>query len=144
LGAVTGLAGCGGSGVDGGGMSASDRAAAQQALDTLKDTSVATIAIQISGTTGLPTTCRVHLVQRNPWKFELFMGWKPTNQAATGNTYSWLKVLVDRNGPDQRTWHLGTSPHASALTAATGDALSKPYERCEILGAGAIKAVPVG
>ncbi len=138
------LTGCGSGGVDAGGFSSSNRNAAQNALDTLQSTSVSTIILQLSATNEIPAICRVHLESRKPLTFKLFLAWIPRGQfrqSETGNVYSWLQILLNRDGVTGNNWHVVSSPRKATLEAAYGDALSKPFDRCEILAGGGVKVL---
>jgi len=140
--AVT-LAGCGRA-TDRGGFTASERAAAQTALDTLRDTSVTTIVLHTSAVSGLPSTCSVRLLSRKPMTFRLLMGWR--GRAATygvGVDFSWLVLEIGDNGPNERGWRLHTAQDARAYRAALSDSTTKPYEECQILVSGRLNVLPV-
>ena len=104
--AVVALAGCGSS-VDAGGFSSSDRAAAQDALDALQGSNIATQLIDLTATAGLaPAACRVHLQSRKPLAFKVYVFWVPFSGP---QSYSWLDMTVLQDAT-QDQFHLGTAP----------------------------------
>ena len=112
-GGVLALAGCGGHGAssssqgptDSGGLTASDRHAAQSALDELQNSNVALQVVSITKwVQSVPAACRVHLVSRNPAKFKVYVFWIPWLAA---EPYAWLNMDVT-NDPRKSTFHLGT------------------------------------
>ena len=142
------LAACGGGGsggVDKGGFTQAQRDAAQTGLNTLLHTSVAAIVLQTTTSKGLPV-CRIHLARKNPAIFELLLVWIPKGQyatSATGNRYAWLRMSLNDQGPDLRTWNFGNSPDYATVKAAYGDTLSRPIEPCIVLNNGSVKVTKV-
>jgi hypothetical protein len=141
---VATLGGCG-SATDRGGFTSSERAAAQTALDTLKNTSVTTIVLHTSAVSGLPSVCTVGLLSRKPMTFRLLMGWRGRAPAyGVGVDSSWLVLEVGEGGPNQHNWRLHTAQDARAYTAALRDSTTKPYQNCQILSSGRLNVLPVG
>jgi hypothetical protein len=137
------LTGCGGkqagSGTDEGGFAASERTAAQTALDSLNQTAVATTAMQNTGDIGYPTICTVHLVTKKPLAFRVFLAWKAT----TRRWYSWLQASIGPSGlAGHYSFRAGNEASATALNAHVGNALNKPFEYCEITNAGTFSLIP--
>jgi hypothetical protein len=138
------LAGCGAV-TDRGGFTSSQRAAAQNALDTLKNTSVTTIVLHTSAVSGLPSACSVRLLSRKPMTFRLLMGWQGKAPAyGVGVDFSWLILEVGEGGPNEGTWRLHTAQDARAYAAALRDSTTKPYQKCQILSSGRLNVLPVG
>lgn len=138
-------AGCGGhsQGLDRGGFTTSERSAAQTGLDTLFRTSITSIVVSNTTSKGIPA-CRLHLEQKRPATFRLFIVWNPRGQfarAATGNIYSWLSVLLRQEGPNLQTWHLANIASAAAVTQQFKQAASTPVEPCQILNSGRIRLI---
>jgi hypothetical protein len=139
------LAGCG-AGTDRGGFTSSERAAAQTALDTLKNTSVTTIVLHTSAVSGLPSVCSVRLLRTQPITFRLLMGWRGKRPAlGVGIDFSWLSMEVGEGGPSENSWRhsFHTARDARTYAAAVRDSRTKPYQNCEILSLGALKVLPV-
>ena len=132
------LSGCGGSKVDSGGFTASQFKAAEQALTFLGQTSVYDDALKTSDTEGeVPTTCTVHLEQKNPLTFKVFLTWIP-NIANTGKgnirAYSWVEAVLGPDGLKQNySFHAGNEPSEALLQSKYGDAFNKPVEKCLLL-----------
>ena len=115
LGVVVALAGCGGTSVDAGGLSSSDRSAAQDALNALQGSNIATQLIDLTATAGLaPAACRVHLQSRNPLAFKVYVFWIPY---IGPQSYSWLTMTVTKDATRDQ-FHLGTAP--AELAGGTG------------------------
>jgi hypothetical protein len=139
------LAGCGGGGggrVDSGGYTASQFNAARDVLTQLGQTSVYDAALKISYTQAeVPTACVVHIEQRNPLTFKVFLTWVP-NQAALGGgpaaaaqrSYSWLEAVVGAAGlKGDYSFHQGNELTMADLKTHYGDAFSKPVHQCLVL-----------
>lgn len=132
------LTGCGGSKVDSGGFTASQFKAAQQALAFLGQTSVYDDALKTSDTEAeVPTTCTVHLEQKNPLTFKVFLTWIP-NIANTGKgnlrAYSWVEAVLGPDGLKQNySFHAGNETSEALLQSKYGDAFDKPVEKCLLL-----------
>jgi hypothetical protein len=152
------LTGCGGGGVDSGGLSSSDRKAAQNVLDTLQNTSIPTTLVSLTATAGLvPQACRVHLESRKPSTFKLFVFWKPyvppgyapaTNAGADDvqqQSYSWIAATIGDN-VNNDTFHLGHAPsalpRAKVMASNAGNVFSKPGARCQVLQNGYLRLLP--
>jgi peroxiredoxin len=138
-------AGCGGhsNSVDRGGFTSAERSAAQTGLDTLLRTSISSIVVANTTSKGIPV-CRLHLEQKTPATFRLFIVWNPRGQfarAATGNIYSWLSVLLRQEGPNLQTWHLANVASPQAVTKEFKRAASAPAEPCQILNSGRIQLI---
>ena len=100
------LAGCGSSGVDSGGLTAHDRTAASTALTQLQSSNIALQMVTITKwVQQVPATCRVHLLSRNPYTYEVYVFWIPYLAA---EPYVWLNMKVS-DDPRRSTFHLGTS-----------------------------------
>jgi peroxiredoxin len=134
------LAGCGSTDSgDAGGFTSADRNAAQSAVDGLKTTSATTMILQLSGTHGIPAICQMRRESTSDEAFKLFIAWIPQGlraQQYTGDTYSWLQVLF-RNGVVSN-WRLASSAKRSSVAAAYGNALSQPFDRCQIMADGSV------
>jgi hypothetical protein len=100
------LAGCGGDGVDSGGLTSSDRESAQRAMDSLQNTNISDQLVTITRwVQSVPAACRIRLVSRNPNTFKVYVFWIPWLAAAP---YVWLDMHVT-NDPKTSTFRLGTS-----------------------------------
>jgi hypothetical protein len=140
---VATLAGCG-TATDRGGFTASERVAAQTALDTLTTTSVNTIVLHISAVSGLPSVCSVRLLSRTPMTFRLLMGWTGRAPASgVGVDFSWLVLDLGEGGPNERSWRLHTAQNARSFAVALRDRTTKPYQECQILSSGRLNVLPV-
>jgi hypothetical protein len=132
------LAGCGGSKVDSGGFTASQFKAAEQALTFLGQTSVYDDALKTSDTEAeVPTTCTVHLEEKKPLTFKVFLTWIP-NIANTGKgnlrAYSWVEAVLGPDGLKQNySFHAGNEASEALLESKYGDAFAKPVEKCLLL-----------
>lgn len=106
LAVVCALAGCGGSAVDSGGLTAGDRKSAQAALDALHGSNV---ALQVVTTTKIvestPATCRVHLLSKSPATFRVYVFWIPW---LGSEAYTWLDLKVTKD-PAKDTFLMGTA-----------------------------------
>jgi hypothetical protein len=92
------VAGCGSTQLDSGGLSAGDRSAAQDALDTLHGSNIPVQLVAISEMVEeTPAACRVHLVSKHP---ERLQGLRVLDPAHRGNDYTWLNMTLtgDRAG----------------------------------------------
>jgi hypothetical protein len=133
------LAGCGGSATaDSNGFTPADREAARNALAVLAQTSVYDAALKISLTQAkVPTRCVVHIDQRDPLKFELFMTWVPDpDVVAKGylRSYAWLQAVIGKDGiKGDYSFHQGNELNEADLKAHYGDAFSKPASKCLVL-----------
>ena len=132
------LAGCGGAKVDAGGFTASQFKAAEQALTFLGQTSVYDDALKTSDTEAeVPTTCTVHLEEKKPLTFKVFLTWIPDiNATGKGNlrTYSWVEAVLGPGGLNQNySFHAGNETSEALLEAQYGDAFNKPVEKCLLL-----------
>jgi hypothetical protein len=130
---VVALPACGGSKVDAGGFTSSDRSAAEQALAQLANTAVWTTAAKATYTEGFPPTkCVVHIQKRKPLLFDVFMTWVPPPNA--NRTYTWLRALI---GPDgvrgDYSFDYGNEVSQAALTSHYGSAFAKPVLNCLVL-----------
>jgi hypothetical protein len=145
--AATLLAGCGGGGggTDANGFTASQRTVARTVLTELGQTSVYDIALKTSLTQAeVPTTCVVHIANKNPLTFEMFLSWVP-NPAALGNegfgkssgylrAYSWLEAEIGANGlKGDYSFHSGNELTEAAMRAHYGDVFAKPVANCLVL-----------
>ncbi len=132
------LAGCGAAKVDAGGFTASQFKAAEQALTILGQTSVYDDALKTSDTEAeVPTTCTVHLEEKNPLTFKVFLTWIP-NIADTGKgnlrAYSWVEAVLGPDGLKQNySFHAGNETSEAMLQSKYGDAFDKPVEKCLLL-----------
>ena len=132
------LAGCGSSKVDSGGFTASQFKAAEQALTFLGQTSVYDDALKTSDTEAeVPTTCTVHLEEKKPLTFKVFLTWIP-NIANTGKgnlrAYSWVEAVLGPDGLKQNySFHAGNEASEALLESKYGDAFDKPVEKCLLL-----------
>jgi hypothetical protein len=132
------LAGCGSAKVDSGGFTASQFKAAEQALTFLGQTSVYDDALKTSDTEAeVPTTCTVHLEQKKPLMFKVFLTWIP-NIADTGKgnlrAYSWVEAVLGPDGLKQNySFHAGNEASEALLESKYGDAFDKPVEKCLLL-----------
>jgi hypothetical protein len=136
------VAGCGSSGVDSDGFSAGDRKAAENALAALAQTSVYDAARDISLTEAeVPSACVVHIEQRQPLTFRVFMTWIPKASALGGagatsarRSYSWLEAVIGAEGLDGNySFHQGNEPTERALKSRYGNAFAKPVAKCLVL-----------
>src|ERR1051326_2786045 len=147
LGLAATLAGCGGGGsskVDKGGFTADERQAAQDALNALSQTAVATTAVQNVGVIGYPQTCVVHLQARKPLTFKLFLSWASPPEA-NRSFYSWLKAVIGPEGLKRDyAFSAGNETELAALRSHIGNATARPWEPCEITNIGTFSLVPVG
>jgi hypothetical protein len=100
------LAGCGGGGgVDSGGLTSGDRAAAQSAMDTLRNSNISFQLVTITQwVQNVPAACRVRLVSGSPNTYEVYLFWIPWLAA---EPYVWLNMKVTGD-PRTSTFHLGT------------------------------------
>jgi hypothetical protein len=97
--------GCGGSGVDSGGLGAGDRDAAQAALTALDGSNVSTQLVSITNSVqSTPAACRVHLASRQGGTFSVYVFWIPW---LGSESYTWLNMSVAKN-PAHDTFDLGT------------------------------------
>ena len=127
------LPACGGSKVDAGGFTSSDRAKAEQALAQLANTAVWTTAAKATYTQGFPPTkCVVHIQDRKPLLFDVFMTWIPLPN--TNRTYTWLRAVI---GPDgvkgDYSFAYGNEVSKAAVMAHYGSAFAKPVLNCLVL-----------
>jgi len=100
------LAGCGGGGVDSGGLSGGDRGAARAALDGLSNTNISRQLVDITETVqNVPSACRVHLVSRDPHTFRVYVFWVPW---LGSQSYTWLDLTITKD-PSQGRFHMGTA-----------------------------------
>jgi len=92
--------------VDSGGLTASERAAAQSAMDALQGSNIALQLVTISRwVQGAPSMCRVSRVSQNPSRYEVYLFWTPWLAA---EPYVWLNMNVT-DDPRTGTFHLGTA-----------------------------------
>jgi hypothetical protein len=102
---VAALAGCGGGGVDSGGLSAGDRAAARDAVASLQGSNISKQLVSITETLqAVPSACRVHLVSKDPSTFQVYVFWVPW---LGSESYTWLDMTITKDGR-RGTFHLGT------------------------------------
>src|SRR4051812_41096156 len=135
------LAGCGGgTKLDEGHFSASDRQAARTVLGILSRTSVWQAAQRMTLTVSRSPVCVLHIESAKPLTFKLFMTWIPT--AAQQRTvfegapraYVWLQAIIGPQGLKRDySLHLGNERSLKALKSHYGDAFTKPVERCVLL-----------
>jgi hypothetical protein len=103
VGAVV-LASCGGGGVDSGGLTASDRNAAQAAMNALQPSNIPRLLVSLSFRAGLPpAACRVHLESKKPRTFKVYVFWIPLLQA---ESYSWLDMTLTKDVSNDK-FHMG-------------------------------------
>jgi hypothetical protein len=103
---VLALAGCGGSAVDSGGLTAHERKAAQSAVDSLQHSNISLQLVAITHwVQSVPAACRVHLVSKNPRTYNVYVFWIPYLAA---EPYVWLNMKVTAD-PQTSTFHLGTA-----------------------------------
>jgi hypothetical protein len=131
------LAGCGGGGTDADGFSAGDRKAAQARLDQLRQTSIPTALVQITGVARkVPEVCRVHLADPGSETFKLFLFWAPDDPRDKSATYTWFEATL-REASELDKFHIGyedqTVPKAQVLKAHSGPVFAKPSKRCQVL-----------
>ena len=89
---VLALAGCTSDGVDSGGLTSSDRKAAQTALDTLQDSNISRQLVTITRwVQSTPAACRVRRVSTEPGTYKVYVFWVPWLAAAP---YVWLNMKV--------------------------------------------------
>jgi hypothetical protein len=106
LGVTALLAGCG-SGVDSGGFSSSDRAAAQTAMTDLQSSSIPVLLVDESATAGrAPAACEVHRQSTSPDTFQIYVFWIPF---IGPQSYAWVTMTVGSDS-SRDTFHLGTAP----------------------------------
>jgi hypothetical protein len=93
--------------VSSGGLSATERVAAQTALDALQDSNISfqLVTITTRWAQNVPATCRVGLVSRNPNRFKVYVFWIPWLAA---EPYIWLNMDL-ANEPGSSTFSLGTT-----------------------------------
>jgi hypothetical protein len=100
------LGGCTADGADSGGLTASDRKAAQTAVDSLRDSNIANQLVTITQwVQSVPAACRVRLASRDPETYQVYVFWIPWLAAAP---YVWVDMSVTGD-PRTSTFHLGTS-----------------------------------
>lgn len=155
--AVAVLAGCGGKARDSGGMTSSDRGAAQTALDQLRSTAIPTTLVEISNTAGaVPRVCQVHV--HGDGTYDLFVFWRPIDPQ---QAYAWLQGNVTKTWTKDR-FHVGyaaadSTPGVGSINGdgpssrerrlqqrAQGDAFTKPFAACELLSDGTVRLLPTG
>jgi hypothetical protein len=101
------LAGCGGGGVDSGGLTAGDRNDAQAAFDALHTSNIPTQLLNLSATAGrVPAACRVHLASKNPSTFNVYIFWIPY---VGPQSYTWLNMQITKDA-NRDKFHLGSAP----------------------------------
>jgi hypothetical protein len=133
------VAGCGGSGrVDSNGFTASERKAARTALAVLAQTSIYDAALKISLTQAeVPTRCVVHIEQKNPLRFKLFLAWVPDPAVlAKGylRSYTWLEAVIGTDAfKGDYSFHQGNELNEAGLQAHYSDAFAKPAAKCLVL-----------
>jgi len=129
LAGATLLAGCGGGGVDSGGLSLTDRNAAQEAMNALQASNIATQLVSMSTTAGLPpAACRVHLESRHPATFKVYVFWVPF---VGPSSYTWLDMTITKNSAGDK-FHLGsqaaTLPSGFTLRGKTAIPIASNYD----------------
>jgi len=157
LGAATiALAGCGGGGggTDSGGFTTGEFNAARDVLDQLAQTAVYDTAVKLSYTMAeVPTTCVVHIEQRSPLTFRMFMSWVPNIEAlggdvahnAAGRSYSWLDATITASGlKGDYSFHQGNEKTLEDLRSHYGDVFQKPVENCLVLQNQKFGLLPAG
>ncbi len=105
---VLALAGCGSGSeaADSGGLTPTDRKAAQSAVDALQNSNISLQLVTITRwVQSVPAACRIRLVSRDPSTFKVYLFWIPWLAAAP---YVWLNMNVT-DDPKTSTFHLGTS-----------------------------------
>jgi hypothetical protein len=143
------LSACGGNGgVDRGGFTASDRAAAQSALDSLEATSVPTTLVQTTGiAAAAPDVCQIRIQSRKPTTFELFLFWTPAKisdpvRGAGDPGYTWFEATLSAHVVED-TFHIGhveaKLPRTKILRAHADSVFSKPSKPCELLTNGYLR-----
>ncbi len=86
------LAACGGTSIDSDGLSSADRGAAQSAMSALHGSNIPLQLLAISeNVQDAPAACRIHLVSRQPRKFEVYLFWIPW---LAGEDYTWLNMTL--------------------------------------------------
>jgi hypothetical protein len=104
--AIVALAGCGSEAVDSGGLTSSDRKAAQTAMDALQGSNISLQLVAITEQVqSVPAACRVRLVARHPSTFRVYVFWIPW---LGSSPYTWLDMTITKDA-SQGTFHLGTS-----------------------------------
>jgi len=111
-------------------------------LALLAHTAFYTAAEKSTYTEGFPpTACVVHIEQRKPLMFRIFMSWVPPltpaqveAQGVNARTYAWLEAVIGPQGirRDYR-FRSGNELTKAALTARYGSVFEKPVERCLVL-----------
>ena len=99
------VAGCGGGGIDSGGLTAGGRKAAQTALTSLDGTNV---SLQLLGITNSvqapPAACHLHVVSKQTGAFRVYVFWIPW---LGSEPYTWLDMQVGKD-KSKDTFDLGT------------------------------------
>ena len=102
---VVALAGCGGGGVDSGGLSAGERTDARDAIASLQDSNISRQLLNITETLqSIPSACRVHLVSRDPSTFRVYVFWIPW---LGSESYTWIDMTIAKDA-SKGTFRLGT------------------------------------
>jgi hypothetical protein len=133
------LAGCGGGGTDDGGFTLSERNAAAKVLGLLARTSVYTAAMKMTLTQGIPPTkCVVHIQNREPLTFRVFMAWVSARPLGTvqsqARAYSWVDAVMGPSGlKEDYKLRSGNEVTEKALEAQYGDVFEKPVDKCLVL-----------
>jgi hypothetical protein len=144
------MAGCGGESTeaDSGGLTASDRKAAESALHELASTAIPSTLIKVTAiAAAAPDVCRIRLQSTNPRKFRLFVFWTPQKNedpeaGANEPTYAWLDATLGETIVAS-SFHMGHAstklPRAAVLRSHAGNVFSKPGDGCELLATGNIR-----
>jgi len=102
---VAALAGCGGGGVDSGGLTAGERTDARDAVASLEGSNISRQLVNITETLqAVPSACRVHLVSREPNTFRVYIFWVPW---LGSESYTWLDMTITKDA-SKGTFRLGT------------------------------------
>jgi len=102
---VVALTGCGGGGVDSGGLSAGEGTDARAAIASLQGSNITRQLLNITETLqSIPSACRVHLVSRDPSTFRVYVFWIPW---LGSESYTWLDMTITKEG-SKGTFRLGT------------------------------------
>jgi hypothetical protein len=142
------VAGCGSGGtkVDEGGFTSAQRAAAQSALDRLRQTSIPRRIVAISYRSGqAPATCTVMPGTGSDGSFRLVVAWgvlRPQYKSVPRNL---IEATIGPTAKDVRfrvTPFGGPVPESPTVQATLARAaLAHPAEQCEVLESGSLQLV---